>query len=134
MRRSTITLTLDAYGHLMPGSDVTAATGLGTTVLSAWSPDTLEDRLEIDEPSGRAQRKVQHKLTATACECLPIDAAGCEGSAESRSAVEEPKAMLQEALRPEVACFFRAEGTGLEPATGYPATDFESVRIVRNTR
>lgn len=64
MRHSTITLTMDAYGHLLPGATADAADQLGAMVggsLLSASDDAHENILQMTGTDGResAQRVAQ---------------------------------------------------------------------------
>ena len=48
MRHSTITLTMDSYGHLLPGAEAEAADKLGAMIsLSAGSGDDSENAVRV---------------------------------------------------------------------------------------
>ena len=100
MRHSTITLTMDAYGHLFPGQEADAAARLGDVFREV--PEILlatgTDGAGI-EARGLAQRLAQR----AGRESLPADTKGCDEQRGPQSTTESPKSLrladLGEALR-----------------------------------
>ncbi len=122
LRHSTITLTLDTYGHMLEGAQSAAICLAGD--LTAV-PQTLQATGTTDSRANPATT-VATKLGAW---IVRDDARGCEldenqidlGKRESRKIPKE-NAALCGALRISSS----AEDKGFEPSTGFPAPDFES--------
>ena len=88
MRHSTITLTMDTYGHLFPGQEADAVTRLDDLL------PALTDALKADgtdDPAGGRPDKAQRKAQHSGRENLQGRATGCDIGADSRTEKESAK-------------------------------------------
>lgn len=114
MRHSTITLTLDTYGHLIEGAEAAAVKNAASL--------TAVPNMAATGTDGKLDHILIPKRVHTGC----MDGAN--------AILERPVAsVFGDSKKPhsprELGGFVHlneAEDTGLEPATGEPATDFES--------
>ncbi|MCC6492585.1 MAG: site-specific integrase [Pirellulales bacterium] len=78
MRHSTITLTMDAYGHLLPGAEAEAADRLGEMIsLTARIDDAEENIVRMTGTDGQSAQRLAQQLGR---EMGPKPASPCEGN------------------------------------------------------
>ena len=131
MRHSTITLTMDTYGHLFPGQEAETVARL---------PDMLGDGPEALRATGTCSATAGEPTNGSAVGAAVTrrkmpDLAG-QGEttppqnaarADSRGNPQVLRLSRHEKSRRVMATAgLKAEGKGLEPSTGKPAPDFES--------
>jgi hypothetical protein len=129
MRHSTITLTLDTYGHLFPGSESDAVSRLDS--LFDGEPEAMQatgtdDAAVLPMVPVQAQRQAQQsgrERVRAGCDALQPDGGGPDSEAQKNGS---PKPLLDTNLREPVRRHAKAEGKGLEPSTVYTAPDFEA--------
>ncbi len=129
-RHSTITLTMDTYGHLFPGQESEAVARLPGMLSPTHSPEAM--RATGTEGGARKWAQLGQQsaggMGLAAAKCgepakRQNDAPG--GPTQSSQPLAVAKVGEKKATRGER--WRRAEGKGVEPSTGYPAPDFESV-------
>jgi len=124
MRHSSITLTMDTYGHLFPGQEAEAATSMADLLTEQVpGPETAlatgtDDRVILlaDLPQEKAQRAGR--------EATQHDAMAHETNRANR----KPQPFAGCGFMRRGATRIEAEGTGLEPATLCRAPEFQSGR------
>ncbi len=90
MRHQSITLTMDTYGHLVPGACAEAVGSMGQMLVEprrALQATGTDDEAIATNISERAQRLAQHSGRET----LPFDAAGCDEEKVASAQEETPK-------------------------------------------
>ena len=117
LRHSTITLTLDTYGHLIAGSEAVAvASSAELTAIPMLATGTDGERASWALP------------TAVRGRCFSVlDDANLGQSAANSSKAKTPHDSKENAgfcVLSAAVC--KAEGKGVEPSTACAATDFES--------
>ena len=90
MRHSTITLTLDVYGHLFPKEEVATAARV-SQMLEVIDPEVEREMAQVAE---RAQRQAQRAGSET----VPEPAKGCETLALGQASADEPKSIRRTEL------------------------------------
>jgi hypothetical protein len=91
MRHSTITLTMDRYGHLLPGAETDAATQLGEMVSLRQEPEGSEENIlrMTGTDAGSAQRQAQQ----SGRDSTRREDATCHEGEQARDAMKKPKAL-----------------------------------------
>jgi integrase len=118
MRHSAITLTLDTYGHLLKGSEAAAITqSAALTAMPVLATGTDGQptcfRIATSEGAWAVLDAAKPCETGQAdCDDAPV-----QNLQDSQVNCENLRILAKP---------YKAEGTGFEPATGKPATDFES--------
>jgi hypothetical protein len=132
MRHSTITLTMDTYGHLFPGQEAETVARLPEMFFD--TPQANQATGTYDIAAANQSDCGQHfgqqldgwRLLdmATGGESNPLTVTG---PGADPSAPQVPMlARNKKSRRVMATAGFKAEGKGVEPSTGYPAPDFES--------
>jgi len=114
MRHSTITLTMDTYGHLLPGAEAEAADRLGAMVsLRSASDDSEENVLRM---TGTDSESAQRLAQQSRRDSTRRGAAACDGREENAAEQKSPKPLaignLGDALQDD-AMLFASSGGGI---------------------
>ena len=121
MRHSSITLTMDTYGHLFPGQEADAV-GRLRDFLGVPLADALLATGTDDQP----QELPQSALQQSERETVPEGAKQCPNASGGPENDTSPQVLRITGLCERIPGFFTAEGTGLEPATRKRAPDSPS--------
>jgi len=131
MRHSTITLTMDTYGHLFPGQEAETVARLPEMLRDG--PEALQatgtcDAIVIAPTNGAAVGAAvdRRKVTDLARDGESRRSETAAQGEESDVSQVVPLSVHKKSRRVIATAGFKAEGTGVEPATGCPAPDFES--------
>ncbi len=131
MRHSTITLTMDTYGHLFPGQEAETVARLpemlgdGPLALRATGTcDEQPDESANGAAVGAAVNRRNMLDMAGTGEATPSDSTA-RGEQDEDSQVI-PLSVHKKSRRVMATAGLKAEGKGFEPSTGFPAPDFES--------
>ena len=117
MRHSTITLTLDTYGHLIEGAEAVA--------VASSAELTAIPMLATGTDAGRASWALPTAVRGQCFEVLQL--ANSDQSADNFAKQKTPHNSNENAgLCVLSASVCEAEGKGVEPSTAFAATDFES--------
>jgi len=99
MRHSTITLTMDRYGHLLPGAETDAATQLGEMVSLGEAPDGSEKN--ILRMTGTDDASAQRHAQQSRRDLTRREEAACDEGEHARDATKKPKALTAVTLGDE---------------------------------
>jgi hypothetical protein len=91
MRHSTITLTMDTYGHLFPGQD--AATVARFPNMLSDEPKALRATGTTDASATATGEGAQHKAQQLGREEVPSDATECDDGTRGTASVPFPNAL-----------------------------------------
>ena len=136
MRHSTVSLTMDTYGHLFPGSEAAAVAKLDdlcdgerqTTRATGTHDAAVLSIADAQRPksAGKAQHWAQHtgrETMPSGCDPVRTNPGQSPGQAHKKGS---PKPLPLANLGEPMHLAARAEGKGLEPSTGCPAPDFKT--------
>jgi integrase len=128
MRHSTITLTMDTYGHLFPGQE--AATLARLPDMLTDDPETLR-ATGTEDASARLRQQFGQQYIGGVWQAV-AQRGELTGGSEAGQGPEDSEPQVftvarnKKSRRAVAAAGRKAEGMGLEPTTGKPAPDFES--------
>jgi len=124
LRHSSITLTMDTYGHLFPGQEADAVDRL-RDFLGVPLADALRATGTDDQPQESPQSAL-HYAQQSERETVPEGAKQCANASGGPEDDTSSQVLRIPGFCERTPGFSAAEGTGLEPATRKRAPDFES--------
>ena len=131
MRHSTITLTMDDYGHLFPGQE--AETVARLPEMLGDGPEALRATGTCDAQPGEPTNGAAVGAAVTRRKMIDLarDGENASGGSSARATKGDlsqvvPLSVHRKSRRVLATGGLKAEGKGFEPSTGCPAPDFES--------
>jgi integrase len=116
MRHSTITLTMDRYGHLLPGAETDAATQLGEMVSLCGEPNGAEEN--VLQMTGTDTASAQRQEQQSGRDSTRREDAACDEEKQARNATKKPKALTAVTLGDEE----QADAAACESAPSWTRT------------